>query len=64
MKPRKYTPPSMFLKSEPSNISIMSPAEYLALLKAARDKGKMEAFYKWQRNRKIILKGLANEPAI
>ena len=58
MKPRKRLPNELFVKSEMPNITVMSPQEYLALLKAARDKGKMAEFYTWQRNRKIILKGM------
>ena len=57
MKPRKTLPASAFIKSTLPNTSIMSSAEYMALLKAARDYNKMAEFYTWQRNRKIILKG-------
>ena len=61
MKPRKYLPPSMFVKSEMPTETVISPSEYLALLQAARDMGKMDAFYRWQRDRKIILKGATHE---
>ena len=50
-------PESYFIRKELPHISIMSPAEYLALLQAASSKGKMKQFYEWQRNRKITLKG-------
>lgn len=56
MKPRASLPESLFVRSEMSKATIMSPQEYLALLKAARAKNKLPAFYAWQRNRKIILK--------
>ena len=57
MRPRPYVPPEKFIKTPMKAETIIAPAEYLALLKAARDKGKMVEFYSWQRNRKIILKG-------
>lgn len=57
MKPRKTLPASAFLRHDLTVTSIMSAAEYMALLKAARDKHKMPEFYQWQHNRKIILKG-------
>ena len=61
MKPRKYLPPSMFVKSEMPTETIMSSAEYTALRQAALAKNKMAEFYSWQRNRKIILKGASHE---
>ena len=57
MKPRKRLPNELFVRTLMMSTTVMSPSEYLALLKAARDKGKMAEFYTWQRNRKIILKG-------
>ena len=47
----------MFRRSAMKNETTISCADYMKLLKAARDKNKMAEFYTWQRNRKIILKG-------
>ena len=50
-------PADMFHRSRMTSETTLTAAEYRALLQAASAKGKLEAFYKWQRNRKIILKG-------
>jgi hypothetical protein len=47
----------MFHRSRMTSETTLTAAEYRALLQAASAKGKLDAFYKWQRNRKIILKG-------
>ena len=47
----------MFKRSAMSKETVISSAEYMALLKAARDKNKIPEFLNWQRDRKIILKG-------
>lgn len=39
----------------------LTAAEYKALLNAAKAKNKLAQFLKWQRNRKIILKGQTHE---
>ena len=62
MKPRKRLPNELFVRSLMMQTTIMSPSEYRTLLKAARAKNKMPEFYQWQRDRKIILKGVDNEP--
>ena len=56
--PRHFTALSadMFKRSAMSKETVISSAEYNALLKAARDKNKMAEFLNWQRNRKITLK--------
>lgn len=50
-------PVDMFHRSPMKNETILTQQAYMQLLKAARDKQKMPEFYKWQQNRKIILKG-------
>ena len=50
-------PADMFHRSPMKSETIISSAEYMALLKAAKEKNKFAEFQQWQRNRKIILKG-------
>lgn len=50
-------PADMFHRKPMKSETCMTPAAYMQLLKAAREKQKMPEFYTWQRNRKIILKG-------
>ena len=47
----------MFHRSHMKKETTISAAEYRALLLAAREKGRMDQFYKWQQNRKILIKG-------
>ena len=47
----------MFHRSPMKKETTLSAAEYRALLLAAREKNRMPEFYKWQRNRKILIKG-------
>ena len=47
----------MFHRTPMKRETCMTPAAYMQLLKAAREKNKMAEFYTWQRNRKITLKG-------
>ena len=56
--PRHFTALSadMFKRTPMKSETVISSAEYLALLKAARDKNKMAEFLNWQRDRKITLK--------
>ena len=50
-------PADMFHRSPMKSETIISSAEYMALLRAAKEKNKFAEFQQWQRNRKIILKG-------
>ena len=57
LRDKPSLPESYFIRLKMKEETIISPAEYRALLQAARSKGKMKQFYEWQRNRKITLKG-------
>ena len=46
----------MFHRSAMKHETMLSSAEYRALLLAAREKNRMPQFYKWQQNRKIVIK--------
>ena len=50
-------PAEKFIRSQLKNETTMQSAEFTALLNAAKAKNKLQEFLKWQRDRKIILKG-------